>query len=353
MERLWHAAARLAGAARFSIPSLGRGRWLLISGVLVVALASPDGAHAAKAPAGDSAIGNGNAGFFTFDFAVTSGPLGESPAGHLAVEAQGFGAFETDTITCMSVSGNAATIGGTLQPNSFGFAAVIATVVDNGPAGSGLDYFNATPVAAAPTTCPAPFASSFGNVVTGDVAVVDAARRRGLGCGDPNHVHAEGAGCGNAPEFAGLKEDSVTGSGDFGFFTGLDLDVSSGPLGEDPEGHLAVTVGALGSARFETSSITCMSVSGSAATIGGTLEPNAAGFVALLASVSDNDLTNASPDGFAASPVTTAPTVCPTPEPFSTQDGSGDIVVRDAGLRRGLGCGDPNQTHIEDAEFCK
>ncbi len=266
---------------------------------------------------------------------------------------EGFGDFETDAITCMSVSGNAATIGGTLQPNSAGFVAIIATVVDNGPAGSGLDSFTATPVETAPTTCPAPFASSFGNVVTGDVAVIDAARRRGLGCGDPNHVHAEGVGCGEVPEFAGLKEDSVSGSGDFGFFTDLDLDVSSGPLGEDPEGHLAVTVGAFGTIRFETSSITCLSVSGSAATIGGTLEPNTAGFVAVLASVSDNDLTNLRPDGFTASPVPTAPTECPTPAPFSFEGATGDIVVRDAGLRRGLGCGDPNHPHIEDPEFCK
>ena len=323
---------------------------LLTAFVAVASLAVLPGVAAGQERGQDRVVGSGSTGFFTsFDLSATSGPFGESPTGHIAVDATGFGHFESSSITCMSVSGKAATIAGILEPNTFGFVGIVATVVDNGPAGSGGDSFTASPTIDAPT-CPTPIPSTTGNLLSGDVVVVDAARRRGLGCGDLNHTHAEGASCGSSPAFAGLKDDSVVGTGDFGFFTNLDLDVRSGPLGENPTGHLAVSALIT---RFETSSISCLSVNGTAATIGGPLKPNSSGFVAVLASVSDNDLTIGRPDDFTASPMDSAPTVCPAPTPFSFNLGSGDIVVRDAGARRGLGCGDPNHTHLEDAEFCK
>lgn len=341
------APARLLGVV---MSVCARLRWVVAGGMLVVALASPGGAIAAP-PAQDSAVGTGSTDFFTdIDFSVASGPFGENPTGHLSFTAVGFGTFEVDDITCLLANGKSATIGGTLEPNPLGFTAIVATVTDNGPAGSGLDSFTATPVGGAPTTCPPPIPSGAGNLVTGDIVIVDAARRRGLGCGDANHTHIEASGCGGKPVFAGLKEDSVTGEGDFGFgfYTDLDLDVIGGEHGENPTGHIAVT--AIG-IRFETDMLTCLAVSGNAATIGGTLKPNSAGFTAVVATAVDNDA-NGLPDAYSAGPVTTAPTVCPTPIPFSGDGSGGSIVVRDAGVRRGLGCGDPNHPH-EVAGDCK
>src|SRR5215212_2103229 len=325
-----------------------RRSWLLAVGALAVALAASSEASATQ-PAQDSAVGSGSTDFFTdIDLSVTAGPFGESPSGHLSFNTAAFGSFTVDQITCMATTGNSATIGGTLEPNSLGFTAIVATVTDNGPADSGLDSFTATPVGSA-TSCPTPISSSVGNLITGDIVVVDAARRRGLGCGDAGHTHTEAADCGGKPVFAGLTQDSVTGEGDFnsGFFSDLDLDVTSGPNGENPTGHIAVT--AIG-IRFETESVTCLAVSGNAATIGGTLKPNSAGFTAVIATAVDNDLIGL-PDAYTASPATTAPTTCPTPIPFADASSSGSIVVRDAGVRRGLGCGDPNLPH-DDVDDC-
>lgn len=188
-----------------------------------------------------------------------------------------------------------------------------------------------------------------GTLTSGDFLVVDAGRRRGLGCGDQTHTHTGAAACGQPGLTAGLKTDTVTGEGDFGLFTGLNLDVQSGPSGENPTGSLAVTVDLFGT-RFESDSITCLAVNGTAATIGGTLKPNSVGYTAFVASVTDNG--GLAPDGYSASPATSAPTICPPPAPFSIFGATGDIVVLDAGLRRGLGCGDPNHPH-RDAADCK
>jgi hypothetical protein len=346
MRGLVVAASRLVEVVK-SVSPLPR--WIVAVGVLAVALASPSGALAAPA-AQDSVAGTGSTDFFTgIDFSVTSGPFGENPTGHLSFTTAVFGSFEADTITCLEVDGKAATIGATLKPNAAGFTALVVTVTDNGPAGSGLDAFSASPSSSAPTTCPFPIASPVGNLPTGDIVVVDAARRRGLGCGDANHTHTEASGCGGQPAFAGLKEDSVTGEGDFSnfFFTDLDLDVSSGPQGENPTGHIAVTVPPFG--HFETASITCFAVSGNAVTIGATLKDNSAGFVAVVAHATDNSTTGLE-DAFDAGPVATAPTVCPVPVPSAGFSSNGNIVVRDAGGRRGLGCSDPNHTHADSSE---
>jgi hypothetical protein len=216
MRRCVLAIAGLAEAGVFAVPGFGGGqvstedsvggsshigrlislrRWLLVAGMLVAALSVPSAAEAAPEPAQDSAVGSGSTAFFTsFDFSVTSGPFGESPTGHIAVEVAGFGQFESSSITCMSVSGNAATIGGTLRPNTAGYVAVLATAVDNDATNSGPDAFSASPVNSAPTVCPAPTPFS-GPFAAGDIVVRDAGLRRGLGCGDNNNTHLESSEC--------------------------------------------------------------------------------------------------------------------------------------------------------------
>ena len=278
--------------------------------------------------------------FTNIDIAVTSGPFGENPTGHVSFDSP-IGLIDTNSISCLAVSGRATTIGIALPPGA-PFAALVLTAVDNGPAGSSLDQFGLHSIPPAPpTTCPTPL--PIGEPVTsGDIVVIDAARRRGLGCGDPKHTHIEAAACGTSRETAGLKQDSVVGSGDFGsFFMDLDLNVTSGPQGQSPTGHISGI--ALGVA-VESSSITCLSVAGKVATIGGALEPNSGGFTAFVANVADFGPTGSGQDLFFALPQEAAPTTCPPPTPI-LNPGTGDIVVRDAGHKRGLGCGDPNHTH--------
>jgi hypothetical protein len=121
----------------------------------------------------DSVVASGDAGSYTnIDTNVTSGPSGENPTGHVAVTAVGE-RFESASITCLSISGNTAVVGGSLQPNSFGLAGFVETLMDGGPANSGLDTFTATGTSTAPVLCPPPI--PFGNTLTtGDIVVVDA-----------------------------------------------------------------------------------------------------------------------------------------------------------------------------------
>ena len=74
------------------------------------------------------------------DVNVTSGPSGENPTGHLAARL-GIELLESSSITCFSVNGNTAVVGGDLKPNQAGFTNFTADLVDNGPADSGLDFF--------------------------------------------------------------------------------------------------------------------------------------------------------------------------------------------------------------------
>jgi hypothetical protein len=127
----------------------------------------------AQTPAQDSVVASGFSGIFTnIDTNVTSGPSGENPAGQAAADAVGE-RFVSASITCLSVSGNTAVVGGSLQPNSLGFAGFVQTLVDNGPASAELDEFNAVGTSDVPTVCPSP--SPFIQLLFGgDIVVVDA-----------------------------------------------------------------------------------------------------------------------------------------------------------------------------------
>ena len=179
-----------------------------------------------------------------------------------------------------------------------------------------------------PAACPEPF-GGLGLLTGGDAVVSDAGSRPGLGCGDKNHVHAGSFFCEQKKLVKGLKEDSVTASGDFSGFDDVALDVRSGPNGEHPTASVAFTF--LG-VRFEAASITCIAVRGGAATIGGTVKPNALGITAGVIQLSDNSGFGV-PDGFAVTTTGSPPTTCPPPTPFSTTGATGDVVVRDAGFK--------------------
>jgi hypothetical protein len=148
----------------------------IIAGLgLLAALAVPAAAGAAPKPSPsfqDSAIGSGSTSFFTkFDFNVTGGPSGENPTG--VATSDGFGAhFEGSSIACLAVNGNTATFAGSLKPNVFGFTDFRVTVVDNGPANSGLDT-DAANAYFAPVGCSAPETSFLGTLTSGDIVVTD------------------------------------------------------------------------------------------------------------------------------------------------------------------------------------
>jgi hypothetical protein len=122
-------------------------------------------------------------------------------------------------------------------------------------------------------------------------------------------------------------EDSVTATGFSGMFTNIDTDVTSGPNGENPTGH--VELDAVGQ-HFASSSITCLAVSGNTAVVGGSLEPNALGFAGFVETLIDNGPASAVLDEFNAVGTDTVPTVCPPPSPFTSLLFDGDIVVVDA-----------------------
>jgi hypothetical protein len=156
-----------------------------VTAALVFAQSSP-----AQVPTEDSATGSGSAvalsGYPTFEFSATSDPLGGSPGGtgtwsqsvrgQTILQVQG-------TVSCLAVSGNQAVIGIDLHipPGASFFQGFFLTVVDGGPAGSGLDSFDATPTSLTsvgnivPIDCSVPF-SRFGPrpVTSGDIVVVDA-----------------------------------------------------------------------------------------------------------------------------------------------------------------------------------
>jgi hypothetical protein len=167
-----------AGATAVTSPRRPRralSRLSLIAGLgLVASLAMPAAVGAVPPPSPsfqDSAVGNGSTSAFNFDFNVTSGPSGENPTGFATTD--GFGEhFQASSIACLAVNGSTATFAGGLQPNTFGFTDFRVTVVDNGPANSGLDTYAANGYFA-PVGCSAPETSFQGALTSGDIVVVD------------------------------------------------------------------------------------------------------------------------------------------------------------------------------------
>src|SRR4051794_23396723 len=101
-----------------------------------------------------------------------------------------------------------------------------------------------------------------------------------------------------APSAAGAKSvDFVVGSGSTVFFSSFETNLTSGPSGENPTGH--VVADGFGE-HFESSSITCLSVSGNTATYVDTLKPNIFGFTYGKATAVDNGPANSGLDTLAA-----------------------------------------------------
>lgn len=135
-----------------------------------------------QVPGGDSVVGQGRIGQFglsavqVFDFEATSGPSGEDPTGHVALELApgGIGSLHIEgPVRCVSVSGNEAVVG--FEPSLLNPGALIE-VVDNGPPGSDppdLFIAHGLPHAVDASSCvPTDFPRQ--EVVEGDVTVTDA-----------------------------------------------------------------------------------------------------------------------------------------------------------------------------------
>lgn len=139
-----------------------------------IMLPAPSGA---QTPTQDSATGTGGTISYTsFAFNVVSGPSGENPSGSSMLDLPSFGlSTQSSAISCLSVSGNTATFVTVLMPNSFGFSFGKLTVVDNGPAGTGLDTYAAAGYFS-PQDCSSPEPGALGTqpLLTGDIEVVDA-----------------------------------------------------------------------------------------------------------------------------------------------------------------------------------
>jgi hypothetical protein len=147
---------------------------LAVGGLAAAAMLAALPVATAQVPTQDSVVASGFAGgiFTNIDTNVTSGPSGENPTGHAELDAAGQH-LASASITCLSVSGNTAVVGGSLQANPFGFAGFVETLVDNGPASAELDAFFAEGTSTVPTRCPPPSPFTF-LLFGGDIVVVDA-----------------------------------------------------------------------------------------------------------------------------------------------------------------------------------
>jgi hypothetical protein len=146
----------------------------LAVGCLAVAMLAAPALAEAQVATEDSVVASGFSGgiFTNIDTDVRSGPSGENPTGNAELDAAGQH-FASASITCLSVSGNTAVVGGSLQPNALGFAGFVETLIDNGPGTAELDAFNAVGTSEVPTVCPPP--SPFTSLLFGgDIVVVDA-----------------------------------------------------------------------------------------------------------------------------------------------------------------------------------
>jgi hypothetical protein len=132
------------------------------------------------------------------------------------------------------------------------------------------------------------------------------------------------------PSGGPFDEDFVTGTGGFDFVWGARFDAHSGPLGENPTGT-ASFVQRLFSA---SGPVTCLTVDGSRAVVGGRNDGFSAGD-AYLFLVEDN-AASGTPDRLVYHGQDGVPTSCPSPDDFSFEFPidvlltDGDLVVHDA-----------------------
>jgi hypothetical protein len=136
-----------------------------------------------QAPTSDSVVGVGTTApspdefRFTWQFEIqaSSGPSGEGPSGFVQLfvtspQVPGTGVFG-GPVTCLSVSGNEATV---VVANQFGPAGILLLVEDNGPPGSDPSDTVAVEPVNDPTSCALPTLVTPLDVVAGDVTVTDA-----------------------------------------------------------------------------------------------------------------------------------------------------------------------------------
>jgi hypothetical protein len=151
---------------------------ILTTAIVGAALALPGISSAAPpAPTFQDSVSLTATPAFTSGFNIeainaTSGPSGENPSGQLD-----FFVFPDTSVvfhiqgpvTCLSVSGNSATINVQDQIQTF-FGIVTVQVVDDQP-----DIFDSPVIGRAPTDCsPASFTGLAGPLLSGDITVVDA-----------------------------------------------------------------------------------------------------------------------------------------------------------------------------------
>ena len=136
-----------------------------------------------QVPTGDSVVGAGTTApspdpfAFTWQFNIeaSSGPSGEGPSGFVQLfvtspQVPGTGVFG-GPVTCLSVSGNDATV---VVANEFGPPGILLVVEDNGPPGSDPSDTVAVEPVNDPTSCALPASFTPLAVVEGDVTVTDA-----------------------------------------------------------------------------------------------------------------------------------------------------------------------------------
>jgi hypothetical protein len=115
-------------------------------------------------------VGHGRADFYgEFTIDAHSGPRGESPSGTFSAR----GAVPLDgPVTCLGVKKNVAVVN--VQTSQYG---LVTLSLSDGAINSTPDAIDGYPTEREPTDC-SPFAGgATGNVVTGDIAVVDAQPR--------------------------------------------------------------------------------------------------------------------------------------------------------------------------------
>jgi hypothetical protein len=146
---------------------------------------------------------------------------------------------------------------------------------------------------------------------------------------------------------APTRQDSVTAVGSTDTFTNLRIRVTSGPDGENPTGRVSFDVPTVGVHAVDAP-ITCLNVSGRFASLGVSLPDSGIGGVVLV--VADNGPAGSGFDTVTFVSLGSPPSTCPKPFGGIGSLTGGDIIVTDAGLKPGLGCGDQNAPHAEASQ---
>jgi hypothetical protein len=101
---------------------------------------------------------------------VHSGPSGEDPHSTVTIDSASVGVIGPIDVTCLTVSGNRASMFAAAPPNNFGVAGLVISVEDNGPGQDAINWHVAT---VAPDGCPVP-SEVAGATTSGDIVVTDA-----------------------------------------------------------------------------------------------------------------------------------------------------------------------------------